>query len=94
MRISDALRREGLGEREVARKLAAVIDRQTPDQPEEEANDKLLAGVLMNCFRYLDDGSRKPGTGTLPLAVTLTHDVPRPARAGKDKKQRQKGNDI
>src|SRR5580704_2887316 len=53
VRISDALRREGLDEREVAKKFAGVIERQTPKN-KGDANDKLLAEMLMNCFRYLD----------------------------------------
>jgi hypothetical protein len=96
IRISDALRREGLDEREVAKKLKSVIERQIPEDPDEEANDKLLADMLMNCFRYLDETPRPggaagaPGSGSAP--AKLIHDIPRPQRAAKIKQEEQKGS--
>ncbi len=88
VRIGDALRCEGLDEREVAQKLKGVIEKNTPD-----ATDKLRAEILMNCFRYLDDApGPRPGAkygGKLP--AKLVHDIPRPLRAAKITNGKQKG---
>lgn len=92
IRISDALRREGLDEREVAKKLKSVIDRQIPEKPDEETNDKLLADMLMNCFRYLDETPRPGSAASAAPPAKLIHDIPRPQRAGKSNEAEQKGN--
>jgi hypothetical protein len=91
IRISEALRHEGLDERAVAQKLNTVIERQMPKEDGEESDDKFLVDMLMDCFRYLDDPPR-PGGGKAPLAAKLVHDIPRPQRAGKTKEEKQKGN--
>lgn len=88
VRIGDALRCEGLDEREVAQKLRSVIEKETPD-----TTDKMRAEILMNCFRYLDDApGPRPGAkhcGKLP--AKLVHEIPRPQRAAKPKDVKQKG---
>ena len=88
VRIGDALRCEGLDEREVAQKLRSVIEKETPD-----TTDKMRAEILMNCFRYLDDApGPRPGAkycGKLP--AKLVHEIPRPQRAVKLKDVKQKG---
>jgi hypothetical protein len=78
MRISEALRHEGIDERELAKTLAGIIERQSPKTDSEDANDKLLAGVVMNCLRYLEDDTSEPGA--MALGVHLVHHVPRPQR--------------
>jgi hypothetical protein len=80
IRIGDALRSEGLDERQVARKLADVVTRHTPDPKDggEGSTDKLLVDVLKECLRHLDDG---PSTGAGFAAPKLIHKVPRPERA-------------
>jgi len=80
MRIGDALRVEGLDEREVAQKFRGVIERQIPKSEGQETNDKLLVDMLLNCFRYLDDGPR-PTAGGSARPAKLLHNVPRPRRA-------------
>jgi hypothetical protein len=92
MRIADALRREGLDEREVAKRLAVVLDRQTAAQTTDETNDKLAVETLMNCFRYLDDAPRPGGSGGAPVVVKLSHDVPRPQRTGKIQDEKERGD--
>jgi hypothetical protein len=92
IRISDALRREGLDEREVAKKLKSVIERQIPEKEDEETNDKLLADMLMNCFRYLDETPRPGSAASAAPPAKLIHDIPRPQRAEKSKETEQKGN--
>jgi hypothetical protein len=88
VRIGDALRCEGLDERDVAQKLRSVIEKETPD-----TTDKMRAEILMNCFRYLDDApGPRPGAkhcGKLP--AKLVHEIPRPQRAAKPKDSKQKG---
>ena len=79
IRIADALRKEGLGEREVARKLADVVTRLTPGHESMETNDKLLLDTLKECFRHLDDPAGPVVLGA-PVSVNLVHNVPRPAR--------------
>ncbi|HTZ74719.1 MAG TPA: hypothetical protein VMB47_12415 [Candidatus Aquilonibacter sp.] len=80
MRIGDALRVEGLDERDVAQKFREVIERQIPKSEGQETNDKLLVDMLLNCFRYLDDGPG-PGVGGRALRPPrLLHNVPRPRR--------------
>ena len=90
VRIGDALRCEGLDEREVAQKLRSVIEKETPD-----TTDKMRAEILMNCFRYLDDApGPRPGAklcGKLP--AKLVHEIPRPQRAAKAKDSKQKGTE-
>lgn len=90
VRIGDALRCEGLDEREVAQKLRNVIEKSAPD-----GNDKLRAEILMNCFRYLDDApGPRPGakqSGKLP--AKLVHEIPRPQRAARPKDAKQKGTE-
>ena len=87
VRIGDALRCEGLDEREVAQRLRNVIEKSSPD-----ANDKLRAEILMNCFRYLDDApGPRPGAkhcGKLP--AKLVHEIPRPQRAAKTTERKGK----
>ena len=88
VRIGDALRCEGLDEREVAQKLRDVIEKEAPD-----TTDKMRAEILMNCFRYLDDApGPRPGAkhcGKLP--AKLVHEIPRPQRTAKPKDAKQKG---
>lgn len=87
VRIGDALRCEGLDEREVAQRLKDVIERKTPD-----TNDKLRAEILMNCFRYLDDapGPRPNAKYGGKLPARLVHEIPRPQRAAKTAEQKGK----
>jgi hypothetical protein len=80
MRIGDALRVEGLDEREVAQKFRGVIERQIPTSEGQETNDKLLVDMLLNCFRYLDDGPRPVASGG-GRPAKLLHRIPRPNRA-------------
>jgi len=89
VRISDALRHEGLDERELAKTLKSVIDRQVRVSSEDDPDDKFLASTVMGCFRYFDDGPSGGGPGHAP--VKLLHDVPRPKRAGKTRKKKAKG---
>ncbi|HEY6467015.1 MAG TPA: hypothetical protein VIY69_13540 [Candidatus Acidoferrales bacterium] len=86
LRIGDALRCEGLDEREVAQKLKDLIERQTPN-----TNDKLLAETLMNCFRYLDEAPRSGGKSGAKAPVRLVHVIPRPQRLLRTKNQELKG---
>ena len=90
VRIGDALRCEGLDEREVAQKLRSVIEKETPD-----TTDKMRAEILMNCFRYLDDApGPRPGAkhcGKLP--AKLVHEIPRPQRAAKTKDEKKRGTE-
>ncbi len=80
MRIGDALRVEGLDEREVAQKFRGVIERQIPKSEGQETNDKLLVDMLLSCFRYLDDGPRPAALGGSLRPTKLLHNVPRPRR--------------
>lgn len=92
VRIGDALRCEGLDERDVAQKLREVIERHTSKGEPDAANDKLLAEMLMNCFRYLDEAP--PRTAAKPVGkapAKLLHDIPRPQRAAQIKQDKQKG---
>lgn len=93
IRISEALRKEGLDEREIAKMLRLIIERQLPHETSEEADDKFMAELLMSCFRYFEDsGARPAGTGKLTKPVKLLHNVPRPRRNKKSKKKKTKGN--
>jgi hypothetical protein len=87
VKIGDALRCEGLDERDVAQKLREVIERHTSNGKPDAASDKLLAEMLMNCFRYLDEAP--PRTAAKPagkVPARLLHDIPRPQRAARGKK--------
>ena len=88
MRIGDALRREGLDEREVARKLADLFTRHSPDerQPSHGGGDKVLFDALKECLRHLDDTSGADET----LSVKLIHRVPRPSRPRSNDKTEKK----
>lgn len=86
LRIGDALRCEGLDEREVAQKLKELIERQAPS-----TNDKLLAETLMNCLRYLDETPRSGGKSSAKAPVRLVHVIPRPQRLLRTKNQEPKG---
>jgi hypothetical protein len=88
IRVGDALRSEGLDERAVARQLARVVERQT-----EAGSDKVLAGTLMDCLRYLNDASPGKSAPSAPVSVKLVHDVPRPQRAERTKIKKAKGNE-
>lgn len=85
VRIGDALRCEGLDEREVAQKLRAVIEKETPD-----TTDKMRAEILMNCFRYLDDapGPRPAAKQGGKVPAKMLHDIPRPQRTAKTTEQK------
>lgn len=87
VRISDALRKEGLDEREIAKMLRLIIERQLPGEESEEPDDKFMAELLMSCFRYFEEGNARPiGTAKLTRPVKLLHHVPRPKRSKKTKK--------
>jgi hypothetical protein len=86
IRIGDALRSEGLDEREVARQLAGIVQRQT-----EAESDKQLAGTLLNCLRYLNDAAPGKTATRTPVSVKLVHSVPRPERAPQTRIKKQKG---
>lgn len=89
IRISDALRKEGLDEREIAKMLRLIIERQLPGEQSEEADDKFMAELLMSCFRYFEEGGPRPAAAAkLTKPVRLLHNVPRPKRAKKVKKKR------
>jgi hypothetical protein len=94
VRIGDALRCEGLDERDVAQKLKEVIDRQTLRSGSDSGNDKLLAEMLMNCFRHLDEAPpRQAARKNGKVPAKLLHDIPRPQRAAKSKDEKQKGTE-
>ena len=86
LRIGDALRCEGLDEREVAQKIKDLIERQTPN-----TNDKLLAELLMNCLRHLDEAPRSGGKNNAKNPVRMVHTIPRPQRVLRAKNEEQKG---
>jgi hypothetical protein len=86
LRIGDALRCEGLDEREVAQKLKDLIERQTAN-----TNDKLLAETLMNCLRYLDEAPRSGVKSSAKAPVRMVHTIPRPQRLLRSRNQEQKG---
>ena len=86
LRIGDALRCEGLDEREVAQKIKDLIERQTAN-----TNDKLLAELLMNCLRHLDEAPRSRRKSSERSPVTMVHTIPRPQRLLRSKNEDQKG---
>ena len=93
IRISDALRKEGLDERQIAKMLRLIIERQAPAEHSEEADDKFMAELLMSCFRYYDEGGSRPAASAkLTRAVKLLHNVPRPKRTKKIKRKKAKGS--
>ena len=87
VRIGDALRTQGLDEREVARKFADVVARHTPapDEANEGSADKLLVDVLKECLRHLENS---PSSDFPP--PKLVHKVPRPRRAESGNKNTKK----
>lgn len=91
VRVGDALRCEGLDERDVAQRLKDVIERQISRTGSDGANDKLLAEMLMNCFRYLEEAPPRPaGKQDGKIPAKLLHDIPRPQRAAKTTERKGK----
>ena len=89
VRIADALRREGLDELEVARRLAELIERLSPKSDLESRSDKMLIDALKEVVRLLNDAPRG-NQGRQPVSIQLVHSVPRPKRASKPRKQHRK----
>ena len=77
VRMSDALRIEGVDEIAVAKKYRALLDRQNCDATTQDA--KLLLETARDCAELLDPPR---GSDEIPAnaVVQLIHNVPRPDR--------------
>jgi hypothetical protein len=81
IKLADAFRLAGLGEREVAETYAYVVDRLRND-PEHDSVPKLLVEVLKECLRVLEPPrAAERGSADAPVTVQLFHNVPRPERS-------------
>ena len=89
VRVSDALREEGLDERGLARTLKGVIDRQLAMGPEDGPDDRFVTSTVMGMLRMLEDEGSGAALGQAP--VRLIHNVPRPKRAVQKRQGKRKG---
>ena len=90
IRLGDALREKGLGEREVAGAFAqsvGMLQGGTVDAAGAKVKDvggveKLLVDILKECARHLESSlpPERESSGDAPVIVRLVHCVPRPAR--------------
>jgi hypothetical protein len=86
LRLSDALRNEGIDERKVAESFAEVLGKLSEDRIEESSaqpkleKEKLLVHVLKECAKVLEPRPGSRGSEGGARVIQIVHNVPRPVR--------------